>query len=77
MHTDVIGRTFPTPKNLQEKANVGESKSKVLTLEEINNIQNAGLSVFTVYQDGGYYPKYFANDSQGIIDAQIGYIFLF
>ncbi|WP_411355326.1 hypothetical protein [Peptoniphilus harei] len=33
--------------------------------------------MFTVYQDGGYYPKYFANDSKGTIDAQIGYIILY
>ena len=51
--------------------NVGKSTSKALTLEEINIIQNTGLSVFLIYQDGGYYPKYFANDSQGTIDAQI------
>lgn len=50
---------------------VGQSKSKALTLDEIKNIKNAGLSVFPIYQDGGYYSEYFANANQGTVDAQI------
>ncbi|WP_349945583.1 glycoside hydrolase domain-containing protein [Lacrimispora sp. BS-2] len=43
---------------------------KYLTLEEIGFIEAAGLNVFPIYQDGGYYLKYFQNPSQGSIDAQ-------
>lgn len=50
---------------------VGKSTSKALTLDEIKNIKNAGLSVFPIYQDGGYYPEYFANPNQGTVDAQV------
>lgn len=44
---------------------------KYLTLAEIKNIQNAGLCVFPIYQDGGYYLDYFKNSTQGTNDAQI------
>lgn len=50
---------------------VGMSKPKGITLDEIKNIETAGLSVFLIYQDGGYYPEYFANPNQGTVDAQI------
>lgn len=43
---------------------------KYLTQEEIGYIQAAGLAVFPIYQDGGYYLEYFQNPSQGAIDAQ-------
>lgn len=46
-----------------------ENTSKALTLEEIGHITSAGLAVFPIYQDGGYYQEYFANSSQGTIDA--------
>lgn len=42
---------------------------KSLTLDEIKNIENAGLSVFALYQDGGYYLEYFQNKNQGSSDA--------
>lgn len=42
-----------------------ERKSKALNLDEIKNIQNAGLAVFPIYQDGGYYPEYFESEQQG------------
>lgn len=44
---------------------------KFLTLAEIDNIKNAGLSIFPIYQDGGYYLEYFKNSTQGTNDAQI------
>lgn len=44
-------------------------KSKAMNLEEIKNIQNAGLAIFPIYQDGGYYPEYFASPRQGAIDG--------
>ena len=43
---------------------------KSLTLDEIKNIENAGLSVFAIYQDGGYYLEYFQNRYQGFSDAK-------
>ena len=33
---------------------VGSSTRKFITFEEIENIKNAGLRVFPIYQDGGY-----------------------
>ena len=51
-----------------------EHKPKFLTLEEINNIQEAGLAVFPIYQDGGYYLEYFQNSSQGTSDAQMAIV---
>lgn len=44
---------------------------KSLTLDEIKNIENAGLSVFALYQDGGYYLEYFQNKNQGLVDGRI------
>lgn len=44
---------------------------KFLTLDEIKNIENAGLSVFALYQDGGYYLEYFQNKNQGLVDGRI------
>ena len=43
---------------------------KFLTLDEIENIKAAGLHVFPIYQDGGYYLEYFQKASQGSVDAQ-------
>lgn len=43
---------------------------KYLTLTEIGYIKEAGLSVFPIYQDGGYYLEYFQRPSQGTVDAQ-------
>ena len=43
---------------------------KSLTLDEIKNIENAGLSIFAIYQDGGYYLEYFQNRYQGFSDAK-------
>lgn len=48
---------------------VGKDTSKALTQDEVKNITDAGLAVFPIYQDGGYYQEYFANSSQGTIDA--------
>lgn len=48
-----------------------EHTPKFMTLDELSNIKDAGLAVFPIYQDGGYYLKYFQNSSQGTIDAQI------
>ena len=44
-------------------------KSKALTVSEIKNIQNVGLSIFPIYQDGGYYADYFSQNLQGSYDA--------
>ncbi|MFD0704642.1 glycoside hydrolase domain-containing protein [Alloscardovia venturai] len=44
-------------------------KSKAMNLDEVKNIQNAGLAVFPIYQDGGYYPEYFASPRQGAVDG--------
>ena len=46
-----------------------EHKPKALTLNEINAIQSAGLSVFPIYQDGGSELDYFKNPTQGCVDA--------
>lgn len=43
---------------------------KFMTLNEIKYIKEAGLAVFPIYQDGGYYLDYFKNASQGAKDAQ-------
>lgn len=48
---------------------VGQSQPKGMTLQEIANIESAGLRVFPIYQDGGYYLEYFYDSSQGINDA--------
>ncbi len=51
---------------------VGSAQTpKFMTLEELANIKAAGLSVFPIYQDGGYYLEYFQNASQGSTDAQM------
>lgn len=46
-----------------------EERSKALTVAEIKNITNAKLSIFPIYQDGGYYLNYFKTTSQGYYDA--------
>lgn len=38
---------------------VGGTTRKFITFEEIENIKNAGLRVFPIYQDGGYELQYF------------------
>ena len=47
-----------------------EHTPKYLTSTEVKNIENAGLSVFPIYQDGGYELNYFKDPSQGSVDAQ-------
>lgn len=42
---------------------------KFITYDEIDNIEAAGLSVFPIYQDGGWSLDYFKNPSQGFIDG--------
>lgn len=50
---------------------VGEEHlPKYMTLEEVGNIDNAGLSVFPIYQDGGYRLEYFKNRTQGVADGE-------
>ena len=44
---------------------------KFITVDEVKNIENAGLRVFPIYQDGGHKLKYFENPKQGSIDAQV------
>lgn len=44
-------------------------RSKALTVSEIKRIQAAGLSIFPIYQDGGYYANYFSQNLQGSYDA--------
>lgn len=46
-----------------------DERSKQMTVTEIKNIRNAGLSIFPIYQDGGYYPEYFSKTMQGSTDA--------
>lgn len=48
---------------------VGGSTRKFMTFEEIENIKNAGLRVFPIYQDGGYKLEYFQDLRQGTVDA--------
>ena len=50
---------------------VGRSTSKAITHDEINHIKNAGLSLFPIYQDGGYYLEYFQNSHQGLTDGKL------
>lgn len=46
-----------------------KGERKFITFEEIENIKNAGLRVFPIYQDGGYTLNYFKNLKQGLIDG--------
>ncbi|AOZ72055.1 hypothetical protein BK816_01060 [Boudabousia tangfeifanii] len=46
-----------------------ERRSKALNIDEIKNITATGLSVFPIYQDGGYYSDYFSYAGQGNIDG--------
>ena len=50
---------------------VGGKTSKALTVAEIKRITNAGLKIFPIYQDGGYYLNYFKNPNRGYSDATI------
>lgn len=50
---------------------VGRSTPKAITHDEINHIKNAGLSLFPIYQDGGYYLEYFQKSNQGLIDGKL------
>ena len=43
---------------------------KNLTADEITAITSAGLSIFPIYEDGGYEEKYFTN-SQGTMDSGV------
>lgn len=47
-----------------------ERVPKYMTREEVLNIENAGLSVFPIYQDGGYRLEYFENRTQGVADGE-------
>lgn len=48
---------------------VGGSRSKAMTHEELAILQEKGIRVFPIYQDGGYYSTYF-NRLQGYDDAR-------
>ena len=50
---------------------VGGTTSKALTVSEIKRIRNAGLGIFPIYQDGGYYLNYFKPFYRGATDAQL------
>ena len=52
---------------------VGGNRPKYLTIKELNEIFNAGLRVFIIYQDGGHKKEYFENnpESRGKKDAEI------
>ncbi|MBP3718502.1 MAG: DUF1906 domain-containing protein [Eubacterium sp.] len=50
---------------------VGPVTRKYITFDELDNIQNAGLSVFPIYQDGGYTLEYFMKKNQGVKDAYL------
>ncbi len=50
---------------------VGVGVRKYMTFEEISNINNAGLRVFPIYQDGGYSLEYFLDKNQGVKDAYL------
>ncbi|MDR0299151.1 MAG: DUF1906 domain-containing protein [Streptococcaceae bacterium] len=45
-----------------------DERDKFLTITELQNLFNAGISVFPIYQDGGYYLEYF-DAAQGTNDA--------
>lgn len=50
---------------------VGEDeRDKFLTTEELSNLFDAGMSVFPIYQDGGWYIDYFSA-FQGASDANV------
>lgn len=63
---EVIGRYLT--------GNVGypNSRPKGMTHEELAILEEKGIRVFPIYQDGGYYNEYF-DDDQGKIDAKIAY----
>ena len=61
---DIVGRYLT--------GHVGQEQTrKFLTFEEIDNIENAGLRTFLIYQDGGYRPEYFQDLRQGSTDAHV------
>ena len=60
---EVVGRY------LTGKIGINNNIPKYLTLEEIKHIQNAGLRVFPIYQDGGKRIEYFENLKQGELDG--------
>lgn len=47
-----------------------DKRDKFLTIEELQNLFEAGISVFPIYQDGGWYEEYFTSE-QGSTDAKI------
>ncbi len=47
-----------------------EQIPKYMTRDEVINIENAGLAVFPIYQDGGYRLEYFENHTQGVVDGE-------
>ena len=50
---------------------VGAATRKYMTFDEITIIQNNGLNVFPIYQDGGYTLEYFLDINQGVNDAYL------
>ena len=48
---------------------VGAATRKFMTFEEIAILQNKGLKVFPIYQDGGYNLEYFIDGNRGVKDA--------
>lgn len=46
-------------------------RPKALTVAEIDRITSAGMRIFPIYQDGGYYLDYFKNANRGYADAVI------
>jgi len=50
---------------------VGPVTRKFMTFDELENIQDCGLNVFPIYQDGGYTLEYFMNPNQGVSDAYL------
>ncbi|API93073.1 MULTISPECIES: glycoside hydrolase domain-containing protein [unclassified Virgibacillus] len=47
---------------------VGGTRSKAMTDSELKILEEFGIKVFPIYQDGGYYPEYF-NYEQGFSDG--------
>ncbi len=50
---------------------VGAATRKYMTFDEISIIQDKGLNVFPIYQDGGYYLDYFKDTNRGVKDAHL------
>ncbi len=61
-HYEVVGRYLTGTVGL-------EMRPKALTPAEIKRVTDAGLRIFPIYQDGGYYLRYFQNPDRGRADA--------